>query len=130
MLRSAHRRRMTRDRCSTRELGKLGEDLAALFLEGQGLVLLSRNWRCPEGELDIVATNRRGLLVVCEVKTRSGPDFGKPAEAVDWVKATRIRRLTHRWRAAHQLAYCRTRFDIVSVMWPGHGPARVEHLRL
>lgn len=107
----------------------MGEDLAALFLEGQGLVVLSRNWRCPEGELDIVAADRGGRLVVCEVKTRSGPDFGKPSEAVDYVKATRIRRLTHRWRAAHKVAYCDTRFDIISILWPGYGPARVEHLR-
>jgi putative endonuclease len=124
---------MTRDQCSAvspAQLGKMGEELAALFLEGQGLVVLSKNWRCPEGELDIVAVDRRtGLLVVCEVKTRSGTAYGKPAEAVDYMKATRIRRLTHRWRAAYRIAYCDTRFDIISILWPGHGPARVEHLR-
>ncbi|MFC0543696.1 YraN family protein [Kutzneria chonburiensis] len=123
---------MTRDRRSAltpTELGRQGEDLAAFFLEGQGLVVLSRNWRCPEGELDIVAVDARGRLVVCEVKTRSGTAFGKPAEAVDYVKATRIRRVTHRWRAAHRIRYCDTRFDIISILWPGHGPARLEHLR-
>ena len=93
------------------------------------MVVLSRNWRCPEGELDIVATDGSGRLVVCEVKTRSGTHFGKPAEAVDYEKATRIRRLTHRWRAAHQVAYCDTRYDVISILWPGYGPARVEHLR-
>ncbi|QUQ71507.1 YraN family protein [Kutzneria sp. CA-103260] len=123
---------MTRERCSTTpspaELGRLGEELATLFLEEQGLVVLSRNWRCPEGELDIVATDG-GRLVVCEVKTRSSTTYGKPAEAVDYEKATRIRRLTHRWRAAHNVAYCDTRFDLISILWPGHGPARLEHLR-
>jgi len=123
---------MTRDRCSTTpspaELGRLGEELATLFLEEQGLVVLSRNWRCPEGELDIVATDGN-RLVVCEVKTRSSTTYGKPAEAVDYEKATRIRRLTHRWRAAHNMAYCDTRFDLISILWPGHGPARLEHLR-
>jgi putative endonuclease len=123
---------MTGEQCSAltpTELGRRGEDLAAFFLESQGLVVLSRNWRCPEGELDIVAADwARGRLVVCEVKTRSGTAFGKPAEAVDYVKATRIRRLTHRWRAAYKIPYCDTRFDIVSILWPGHGPARVEHL--
>ena len=123
---------MTRERCSAltpTELGRKGEELAAFFLEGQGLVVLSRNWRCPEGELDIVATDALGRLVVCEVKTRSGTAFGKPAEAVDHVKATRIRRLTHRWRATYGIPYCDTRFDIISILWPGHGPARLEHLR-
>jgi putative endonuclease len=124
---------MTGEQCSAltpTELGRWGEDLAAFFLESQGLVVLSRNWRCPEGELDIVAADwARGRLVVCEVKTRSGTAFGKPAEAVDYVKATRIRRVTHRWRAAYKIAYCDTRFDIISILWPGHGPARVEHFR-
>jgi putative endonuclease len=122
---------MTREQCSAltpAELGRLGEEVAVLFLEGLDLVVLSRNWRCPEGELDIVATDRI-RLVVCEVKTRSTTTFGKPAEAVDYAKAARIHRLAHRWRAAHNMAYCDTRFDIISVLWPGHGPARVEHLR-
>ena len=92
------------------------------------MVVLSRNWRCPEGELDIVATDG-DRLVICEVKTRSSTAYGKPAEAVDYVKSTRIRKLAHRWRAAHGMAYCHTRFDLISVLWPGHGPARVEHLR-
>jgi putative endonuclease len=61
--------------------GVRGEDLAARYLESRGLVVLDRNWRCPEGELDLVATDRR-RLIVCEVKTRSSTAFGHPAEAV------------------------------------------------
>ena len=122
---------MTRDRgkaTDPSELGRRGEDLAAFFLQGQGLTVLSRNWRCREGELDIVATD--GIrLVVCEVKTRSSTDFGTPAEAVTREKAARIRRLAHRWLSAHRVPYCHTRFDLISVVWPGHGPARLEHLR-
>ena len=57
---------------STRnELGRHGEDVAAQYLAERGMVVLSRNWRCREGELDLVATDRK-RLVVCEVKTRSG----------------------------------------------------------
>ena len=58
------------------EVGRRGEQLAAEFLEGQGLTIVSRNWRCREGELDIVAHDRRNTLVICEVKTRSGERFG------------------------------------------------------
>jgi putative endonuclease len=112
----------------TAELGRQGEELAKLFLEGQGLVVLSRNWRCRDGELDIVATD--GIrLIVCEVKTRSGTAFGTPREAVTLAKQTRIRKLTNLWLSAYKVGWCETRFDIVSVVWPGHGPARVEHLR-
>src|ERR1700754_1854146 len=59
-------------------LGRRGEDLAAHYLEQRGLVVLSRNWRCRHGEIDLVATDAR-LLVVCEVKTRSGTRYGEPA---------------------------------------------------
>ncbi|MQA15518.1 MAG: hypothetical protein GEV09_15520 [Pseudonocardiaceae bacterium] len=46
------------------ELGRRGEDLAAEFLTAQGLVVLSRNWRCRQGELDLVATDRTRLVLV------------------------------------------------------------------
>ena len=97
-------------------LGRRGEDIAARFLEQQrGLVLLSRNWRCRDGELDIVATDAR-RLVVCEVKTRSGTRYGEPAEAVDRRKAARIRRVTQSWLAAHHVRWCEIRFDVVAVV--------------
>ncbi len=80
-------------------LGRRGEDLAARFLEQQGLVVLSRNWRCRHGEVDLVATDA-DKLVVCEVKTRSGTRFGEPAEAVTGRKAARIRRVTQAWLAS------------------------------
>ena len=108
--------------------GRRGEDLAARYLESIGLVVLSRNWRCREGELDLVATDGH-QLVVCEVKTRSGTGFGGPAEAVTDRKAHRIRRLTRRWRAAYQVGTCQTRYDIVSVLWPPGGTPRIRHLR-
>ena len=71
------------------ELGRRGEALAAAWLEGQGLVVLARNWRCSEGELDIVATDRR-VVVICEVKTRSGERFGSPFERRTETLATRV----------------------------------------
>ncbi len=81
------------------ELGRHGEDVAAQYLAERGMVVLSRNWRCREGELDLVATDRK-RLVVCEVKTRSGLGFGGPAEAVTPAKAARIRRLAVTWLPA------------------------------
>lgn len=109
------------------ELARQGEDLAAQYLSEQGLVVLSRNWRCRDGELDLVATDR-ARLVVCEVKTRSGLAFGQPAEAITRAKAARIRRLTAAWLAAHHAGWCEVRFDVLSVLWPADGPASVEHL--
>lgn len=106
-------------------LGRKGEDLAAAFLRRQGLVVLSRNWRCREGELDIVATDGR-LLVVCEVKTRSGTEFGAPEEAVTSEKIARIRRLASRWLTDHKVAWCPVRFDVVAI---DHGPSAPPDIR-
>ena len=61
-------------------LGRLGEEAAARHLAGLGWTIIDRNWRCPEGELDIVARDGANL-VVCEVKTRSGLVYGAPVEA-------------------------------------------------
>lgn len=97
-------------------------------LTAAGLRVVSRNWRCPEGELDIVAWDG-DTLVVCEVKTRSGVGFGSPAEAVNRQKAQRIRRLALRWLMEHRTPYAELRFDVVSVLRGPRGPAAVDHLR-
>ena len=108
-------------------LGRRGEDLAAEYLKRQGLVILSRNWRCRLGELDLVATDSR-RLVVCEVKTRSSARFGEPAEAVDWRKVRRIRRATQVWLATHRVRWCEVRFDVLSVLAEPGRPVTVQHV--
>jgi putative endonuclease len=103
-------------------LGRAGEDLAARHLERVGYRVLARNWRCPHGEIDIVArhdVDGRDELVICEVKTRRSDRYGHPCEAVD---ARRRRRLR---AAAVALLADRTvvgghvdvvRFDVVEVL--------------
>jgi putative endonuclease len=107
-------------------LGRRGEDLAARYLEQRGLVILSRNWRCRHGEIDLVATDSR-RLVVCEVKTRSGTRYGEPAEAVDERKAARIRLATNAWLQAHQVRWVQVRFDVVAVVAAPGSPVTVRH---
>ena len=68
-----------------KEIGRLGEELAALRLMEQDYQILSRNYRCRFGEIDIIA-EKKGILTFVEVKTRSREDFGSPAEAVTWSK--------------------------------------------
>ncbi|MGQ0575395.1 MAG: YraN family protein [Pseudonocardia sp.] len=108
------------------ELGRRGEDLAVEYLRGRGLVVLSRNWRCREGELDVVAVQAE-RLVVCEVKTRSCARFGEPAEAVTARKAVRIRRVTQAWLATHRVPWCEIRFDVLSVLMEPGRPVTVRH---
>lgn len=110
------------------ELGRRGEDLATDYLAGTGLVVLSRNWRCRDGEIDIVATDGE-RLIVCEVKTRSGTGCGEPSEGVTPAKAARIRRVTASWLRTYRVTWCEIRFDVLAVLCPHDGPATVEHLR-
>ncbi|MCV2488965.1 YraN family protein [Geodermatophilus sp. YIM 151500] len=110
------------------ELGARGEGIAAAYLTDAGLRLLDRNWRCRDGELDIVA--REGdALVFCEVKTRRGTGYGHPVEAVTPAKQRRLRTLAQRWLAAHDEHAPDLRFDVVGVLVRPAAPALVMHLR-
>jgi putative endonuclease len=109
-------------------LGQWGEDLAVQHLVSQGFEVLDRNWRCREGELDIVARDG-AVLVFVEVKTRSGLLYGEPAEAVTSAKARRVRRLSARWLVERRPeGYWELRFDVVSVLRTA-GLPEVHHLR-
>ena len=112
-----------------RELGAWGEALAAQHLESLGCEVLARNWRCREGELDLVALDGPDVVFV-EVKTRSGVGFGEPSEAVGRVKARRIRGLALHWLADFRPAGSHDlRFDVVSIVRrPGCAPV-LTHLR-
>ncbi|NEM07249.1 YraN family protein [Geodermatophilus normandii] len=113
---------------TTTELGSRGETIAAVYLRDAGLSVLDRNWRCRDGELDIVA--REGTAIVfCEVKTRRATGFGHPVEAVTPAKQRRLRLLAQRWLSAHDEHAPDLRFDVVGVLVRPGGPALVTHLR-
>jgi len=97
-----------------RALGARGEALAARWYERHGFTVVDRNWRCREGELDLVVA-RGSLLVFCEVKTRSSAAYGTPAEAVTRTKQLRIRRLAVRWLDEHEVRPGALRFDVAGV---------------
>ena len=109
------------------DLGARGEELAAAWYTGRGYTVLARNWRCREGELDLVLA-RSGSVVFCEVKTRTGSGFGIPAEAVTGEKQRRLRRLATRWlseqpRSESGGGYADVRFDVACVtVRPGGAP--------
>ncbi|MFD1149347.1 YraN family protein [Saccharothrix hoggarensis] len=110
------------------DLGKRGEDAAVRYLEHQGLAILARNWRCDDGELDVIATDGAGLVVV-EVKCRSGTGRGSPLEAVTPEKLDRVRRSALRWLSTHRIGRVDLRFDVISIEWPPDGQVRLHHLR-
>jgi putative endonuclease len=105
-----------------RELGDAGEALVARWYAAAGYTVLDRNWRCREGELDLVL-GAPHLLVFCEVKTRRGAAFGAPFEAVTAAKQRRIRGLAARWLAERGVRARQVRFDVASVTAPaGRAP--------
>jgi len=110
------------------ELGRRGEDLAAQFLESLDLVVLARNWRCREGELDIIATDRVETLVICEVKTRAGTGYGTPIEAVTYAKRRRMRRLAQLWLSQTGLRHPLVRFDVIGIVWPLNEDPQILHV--
>lgn len=100
-------------------LGARGEQLAADWYVAHGYQVVARNWRCREGELDLVLLAPDGDLVFCEVKTRSSDRFGVPAEAVTPAKQRRLRLLAARYLAAAgrvSPAGRGIRFDVAAVM--------------
>ncbi|OIV36735.1 YraN family protein [Mangrovactinospora gilvigrisea] len=116
-------------------MGRYGEDVAVRCLEAAGMRVLERNWRCRHGEIDIVAQDG-DVLVVCEVKTRSGTGYQHPLAGVGERKAERLRLLAEVWLARRWPRFDRragppggVRFDVVAVVRGRRGAAHVEHVR-
>jgi putative endonuclease len=116
---------MTRAR---RAVGAYGERLAERHLTDQGLVLLVRNWRCADGEVDLILRDG-DAIVFCEVKTRRSDRFGTPAAAVGFTKVRRLRRLAARWLTESGVHPGEVRFDVVSVLPQPRGASLIEHVR-
>ncbi|GAA0839155.1 YraN family protein [Streptosporangium amethystogenes subsp. fukuiense] len=96
------------------ELGRYGEQVAVDYLLAHDLQILDRNWRCPDGEIDVVAREGRTLVAV-EVKTRSGRRHGTAFEAVTDAKIARLRMLVARWVAEHRETCDAIRVDVVAL---------------
>lgn len=99
-----------------RRLGVDGEALVATWYSERGYEVVERNWRCREGEIDLVVRSG-SALVFCEVKTRSSDRFGTALEAVTVSKQLRLRKLGARWLSEHRgSGQLTVRFDVASVM--------------
>jgi putative endonuclease len=109
-------------------VGAYGERVAARHLQDQGLVVLDRNWRCPDGELDLVLRDGDDV-VFCEVKTRRSEGFGPPAAAVTADKVRRLRGLAALWLAQTGVRPHAMRFDVVEVLPQRRGGPQVRHIR-
>jgi putative endonuclease len=106
--------------------GLAAEDLAVAHLESLGYLIIARNYRCPAGEIDVVAMTE-ATLVFCEVKARRDDRFGSPAEAVGYAKQARLKRLAAHWLRDHRPGAVDIRFDVVSVI-VRNGRSELAHI--
>ncbi|MBC3984371.1 YraN family protein [Streptomyces sp. AC536] len=103
--------------------------MAVRRLVAAGMLVLARNWRCREGEIDIVALDG-DALVICEVKTRRAGAYEDPMAAIGQAKAERLRRLAARWLERYGGPPAGgVRIDVVGVRLPDRGAPAVEHVR-
>jgi putative endonuclease len=112
------------------DIGALGERVAVEHLESIGLRVLTRNWRCRYGELDVIAVDDAAHAVVfVEVKTRTSDRFGGVLQAVTPDKVRRLRRLAGLWLAAQQESWAAVRIDVVGVRIGRQRTPEITHLR-
>jgi putative endonuclease len=110
-------------------VGRDGESVAARYLEGRGYRIRERNFRCPHGEIDLIASTEEYLVFV-EVKTRAVETPYHPTLAITEEKKQRVRRLGEYYRGQHPGEPLQPRFDVVAVTLrqrSGEADARVEH---
>ena len=108
------------------ELGKLGEELAAEYLQKNGYAILETNWVFQKAEIDILAQKENTLAVV-EVKTRSSIAFGHPFEAINSDKAHRMQRLALAWLATHKCFGRDYAIDVAAVLIAADGTFTIEY---
>ena len=111
------------------ELGRRGEQIAADYLRERGYDVLDRNWRGSSGELDIVASGERDLVIV-EVKTRRTMAYGDPLAAVDQRRLARLWRSGRDWARQHaDLSRGKQlRLDVIGVLCDG-ADVQIAHQR-
>jgi len=110
------------------ELGKIGEDIATVYLQDMGYEILVRNWRFERVELDIVA-RKDSILVFCEVKTRRSVSHGVPSDAITPIKLQHIRTAALHWLTNNQSRHEGIRFDAISVIHCAGQPTTISHIK-
>lgn len=110
-----------------REFGQSGEKIAADHLKARGYTIVETNWRCPRGELDIIARSGE-MLVFVEVRSRHSGNTEAPFESITPTKQRKLNQLAHLYLSSHQLTPPAWRIDVVAVAFPERGKPIVEHM--
>lgn len=109
------------------ELGKKGETIATQYLQKLDYSIVARNFKCPYGEIDIIAMDKEEMVFV-EVKTRCSQKYGEAREAVDKVKKKHIKKASTYYIQKNELEKNFIRFDVVEVYWKNN-QFNIRHIK-
>ena len=96
------------------ELGRIGEDIAAKYLVNSNYEIIERNFRCKQGEIDIIAKEDDEIVFI-EVKTRSSVICGRPSEAVNKLKKKHLIQTIKYYLYLNKLEDKNIRIDVIEV---------------
>lgn len=116
----------TDSRSDPASLGRRGEKLVCRYLKKRGCKILSRNYRCPTGEIDLIALDGRTIAFV-EVKSRWGTGHADPEETVTLHKRHQLHRVARYWLSQHKADDRTCRFDVVAVTFLDNGRPVIRH---
>jgi putative endonuclease len=109
-------------------VGAEGEDAAVRYLKKHRYTILERRFRILLGEIDVIAKDGETIVFV-EVKTRRGPGFGRPEEAVTFAKQEQIRRIAQAYLAKKRCGDVPCRFDVIAVSLDAEGRPAIVHIK-
>lgn len=95
-------------------IGNYGEAIATEYLRELGYIILDKNFSCRIGEIDIIG-KRKNYICFIEVKTRYSASYGRPSEAVSYVKQQKIIKAAEYYILKNKLYHFAVRFDVIEV---------------
>ena len=110
-----------------RLLGKWGQKQSEKFLKAKGYKILTKNFSCRTGEIDLIAAEPKGSLAFVEVKTRANEDFADAEGAVTSAKKQRMTRAANFFVKKHKLENLPLRFDVIMVIAAEKGKPQIRH---
>ena len=109
-----------------KDVGILGEEIARDFLTKKGYHIIETNYRCPEGEIDIIGKYDDSLVFI-EVRTKTSLEYGSPEESITATKKQRLINIAEYYQQNHTNLPLQWRIDVVAIELTQDGePSRIE----
>src|SRR5262249_47532672 len=109
------------------DLGAAGEKAARVFLRRARLKILETSFRCPQGEIDLIALDGETIVFV-EVKTLAADDAADPEGKIDFHKQKKLMQVARAWLTRHRYPERPYRFDAMAVVLGADGEPAIRHI--